>query len=135
MINNLNMSPHYNFGLGLAGANGGPTSSTGYGLLHRGRVQGKVNLIKYRYCLCTPTPGIKERKVKPLHNTRQYKEKNKACFKYRFEISFEEECFFNHICWDCIAVGYVARDCQKAQVSQATLMWFSLEKYERRAQV
>ena len=37
MINNLNMSPPYNFGLGLAGANGGPTSSTGYGLLHQGR--------------------------------------------------------------------------------------------------
>ena len=91
-------------------------------------MQGKVNLIKYRYCLCTPTPGIKERKVKPLHDTRVYKEKNKACFKYKFEISFEEECFSNHICWDCTAVDYVAGDCQKAQVSQATLTGSSLAK-------
>ena len=112
------MSPLYNFGLGLTGANGGPTSSTGYGLK---RVQGKVNLIKYRYCLCTPKPGIKERKVKPLHGTREYKEKNKACLQYRFEISFKEECFFSHICWDCTAVDYVAGDYQKAQVSQAIL--------------
>lgn len=77
------------------------------------RVWGTLNLTIYGRCLVSTQGPV--RPVVPNDHPlwlekrgKAGKHKNKACYKYNYEISCgrsEQECRFEHICWHCGAQG------------------------------
>lgn len=88
------------------------------------KVWGEVNLTIYGRCLCTPSPlGQGQISPPPMKTTpgkreaKKSKGRNRACFKFNFEVSCgrsEADCHYEHVCWYCAARDHVAGECPRA---------------------
>lgn len=86
------------------------------------RVWGPLNLSIYGRCLSAPVGApisTENHRMPPTTGKREAKRakgRNKACFKYNFEVSCgraESDCYYDHVCWHCGSAEHIAEGCPR----------------------